>query len=71
MIKNLQRLALFLSIFFLISTMPNYQERAIYLSERDNVCRFSPGSDTINVVLNIDGKQTIKFSADGMTYCQD
>ena len=68
MIKNLQRLALFLNLVFLISTMPNYQERAIYLSERDNACIYG-SSDTINVVLNIDGKQTIKGSADGWTHC--
>ena len=34
--------------------MPNYQERAIYLDESDNVCHFGEPCE-INLVFNLDG----------------
>ena len=33
----------------------NYQERALYLGEADNVCYYGEKSDVINLVINIDG----------------
>ena len=50
--------------------MPNYQERAIYLDESDNVCHFGSQCDEINLVFNLDGAQTIKITAGGSTRCR-
>jgi hypothetical protein len=45
----------FLSVLPIIA-QPDYQERVIYYSESDNVCRFGESSDRIHAVVNIDDR---------------
>ena len=33
----------------------NYQERALFLGEADNVCYYGENSDVIRLVIDIDG----------------
>ena len=52
------------------AAQPNYQQRVIYYSEEDNVCRFGAESDSINLIINIDNHSTIKANMAGNTLCQ-
>lgn len=54
-----------------VSDVPNYQERAIYLGEKDNVCRFGEISDRIFLRVNLDGVVTRTFNISGWTSCSD
>ena len=54
-----------------VSDLPNYQERAIYLGEKDNVCRFGEVSDSVYLRVNLDGMVTRTFNISGATSCSD
>lgn len=45
----------------------DYQDRAIYYSKEDNVCRGY--QDFLYVKVNIDGKETVTHEAWGQTTC--
>ena len=49
----------------------NYQERAIYLGEGDNVCIYGSASDMINLVINLDDAEIVKDIACGLTGCYE
>ena len=50
---------------------PNYQERAIFLSEDDNPCYYGRGTlDKINYIINVPGKETIKQTVTATTMCE-
>ena len=51
---NLQ-IQVFLLLIVLLTAAPNYQERAIYLGEKDNVCRFGDYTDRIYIEIEVDG----------------
>ena len=52
----LQALCLTLLILVLpCAAQLNYQERALYLGEGDNVCYYGEKSHRINLVIDIDG----------------
>ena len=47
-------------LILMVLTLPcaaqlNYQERALYLGEGDNVCYYGENSDRINLEIDIDG----------------
>ena len=52
----IQKLCLILIVLVLpCAAQLNYQERALYLGEADNVCRYGEDSDRINLEIDIDG----------------
>lgn len=53
----------------LINTQPNYQQRAIYYSEQDNVCRFGERSDQVNLIINLNDRETLRRTVRGNTGC--
>ncbi len=60
-----------ISIVLLVNlnqAQPSYQERVIYYSEEDNVCRY--GSDKINMIININDQVKRKRVINGGTMCQ-
>jgi hypothetical protein len=59
----------FLVFIVFASGQPNYQERSIYYSESDNVCRFGESSDHVNLIINIDDKDRMKRTVRGETGC--
>lgn len=63
------KLGVFILLVASILAQPNYQERVIYYSETDNVCRAGQHSDNIHLIINIDDTQTIKRDIDGFTLC--
>ena len=40
----------------------NYQKRAIYYSEKDNVCKYGDQNDLINLVINLDDAEVLKVT---------
>ena len=66
----LQKLCLILFILALpCACQLNYQERAIYIGEGDNVCRYGSASDMIDLLINLDDVEIMKDTADGFTTC--
>jgi hypothetical protein len=59
------------SLVFIVlaSGQPNYQERNVYYSEGDNVCRYTESSDKVNLIINIDDKDRVKKTIRGGTWC--
>jgi len=47
----------------------NYQERAIYLGEDDNLCRCGDQYDRINLAINLDDSEVLNINAGGHTFC--
>ena len=49
----------------------DYQERAIFLSEDDNPCKYGSGSlDRVNYIIYVPGKETIKQTVFSTTTCE-
>ncbi len=64
------RLLSILLLIGLIQAQPSYQERIIYYSEEDNVCRYGERSDRINLIININDQVKRKRVINGGTMCQ-
>ena len=65
-----------LCLILMVLTLPcaaqlNYQERAIYLGEGDNVCKYGSNSDMINLVVNLDDAEIVKDAVWGLTICYE
>ena len=68
----IQKLCLILIVLVLpCAAQLNYQERALYLGEADNVCRYGEDSDRINLEIDIDGSEEVKASIPGATMCYE
>jgi hypothetical protein len=68
MIKGKEILGV-LVLLLTVAAQPNYQERAIYLSTRDNVCSFGEHSDNMQLIINTDGIDTYETEVEGATIC--
>lgn len=56
-------------IVFIASSQPNYQDRVTYYNEQDNVCCNYFTSDFMNLIININNQETIKYKLSGNTRC--
>ena len=66
----LQKLCLILFILALpCACQLNYQERAIYIGESDNVCRYGDQCDRINLVISLDDSEVLNLNTGGHTMC--
>jgi hypothetical protein len=63
------RLWISIILFIGVFGQDNFQQRAIYYSEADNVCHFGEYSDLIRLTVNIDGVETKNMVAYGGTHC--
>jgi hypothetical protein len=61
----------FSAILAIAVAQPNYQERVIYYNESMNVCRFTPGSDVIELNINLEGYPLLTVNRWGFTFCAD
>ncbi len=63
---------LFISTIVLVaSSQPSYQERAIYLSNNDNICHFDAAlEDQLYLILSINGSPSEKIQQWGMCNCR-
>ena len=64
----MHHLVVLLALAFLVTSQNSFQERAIYLSERDCVCHKGQ-ADKINLIFDIDGKRILKALASAHTQC--
>ena len=61
------KLLVLTTLALLSFSQPNYQERCIYYSEKDNVC--NGGNDMIKVIVNVDDKERLELERFGSTTC--
>ena len=67
--SNIKIVCIILAIFTASCDLQNFQDRAIYLGENDNVCRESGSPDKIRIIANLDGGETKEMVGDGLTIC--
>ena len=66
------RLALIIGLLLTVVCQPTFQERAVYLSQSDNVCHFDAVmEDQLYLIINMDGSPSEKIQTWGMTSCLD
>jgi hypothetical protein len=58
-----------LALIFQTLSQVDYQERRIYLSEKDNVCHFGIDSDLIRITIDSEGESLKIIDAWGSTLC--
>jgi hypothetical protein len=57
-IQLLMRSIIILLLSISLASCMDYQRRAIYLGEKDNVCHYGQQSDKIRLQINLDGLRT-------------
>jgi hypothetical protein len=62
---------LLVAIFTCALSRPNYQERIIYIDEKDNVCHYGESSDIVWLNIDMDGKKSTRIAAWAKTGCTD
>jgi hypothetical protein len=50
-------------------TVTDYQERQVYYSEQENVCRYGSGFDWVNLAITLDGSAFNEVTVRTPTYC--
>jgi hypothetical protein len=59
-----------LMLLAMVLAAPNHQERQIYYSEQDSVCRYGSGYDEIYLAISIDGVPAKRVLGRAATSCR-